>query len=58
MNLLYPDEKDVKYSVHLQERNEKVLITFSCDGGKFGTDEFLDEYELTPTELWTLLRNK
>lgn len=54
MSLLYP--KDYSYKVELLEPSPtfgepKYTIVFTCNGGKFGTDETIAEYELTALEL-------
>ena len=54
--MLYKDEKDIVYKVDVSEIDGKVRLIFSCDGGKFGTDEILDMYELTPKELLKALQ--
>ena len=54
--MLYKDEEDIVYKVEVSEIDGKVRLIFSCDGGKFGTDEILDMYELTPRELLKALQ--
>ena len=54
--MLYKDEEDMVYKVDVSEIDGKVRMIFSCDGGKFGTDEILDMYELTPRELLKALQ--
>ena len=54
--MLYKDEEDMVYKVDVSEIDGKVRLIFSCDGGKFGTDEILDMYELTPRELLKALQ--
>lgn len=57
MSLLYKDEKDVKYSVEVKTFPDgKINLLFSADCGKFGTDEILDEHELTIKELLQILQ--
>ena len=57
MSLLYKKESDLKYSVELKTHPDgKVVLKFSADCGKFGTDETLDEYEFTVKELLTILK--
>ena len=57
MNLLYKKESDLKYSVEVKTcPDEKVILQFSADCGKFGTDEMLDEYEFTIRELLSILQ--
>jgi hypothetical protein len=57
MSLLYKKESDLKYSVELKTRPDgSVVLQFSADAGKFGTDETLDEYEFTVKELLSILQ--
>jgi hypothetical protein len=57
MSLLYKDQKDIIYSVDVKTFPDgKVKLHFSCDGGKHGTDETVDEYELTVLELLKILQ--
>ena len=56
MSLLYKDAKDIKYSVEIKQEDGKVKMLFSCDGGKFGTDEILDEIEIEPKRLLEILQ--
>lgn len=58
-SMLYPNREDVKYSVDVKTSIDgKINLLFSCDGGKFGTDEILDEYNLSAKELLEILQNK
>jgi len=54
--MLYKEKEDIVYKVEVSEIDGKVRLIFSCDGGKFGTDEILDMYELTPRELLKALQ--
>jgi len=57
MSLLYKNK--ITYSVNLETISaDKIKLSFSCNGGKFGTDEMVDEYELTVLELLKTLQNK
>lgn len=57
MDLLYKDPNDFIYSANFETTEDgKIKIQFSCDGGKFGTDELIDEYEFTVKELLTILQ--
>jgi hypothetical protein len=50
--MLYKDPKDIIYSVEVAKFPEgRIKFLFSCDGGKFGTDEVLAEYEMSIKEL-------
>ena len=54
--MLYKDEEDMVYKVDVSEIDGKVRMIFSCNGGKFGTDEILDMYHLSPKELLRVLQ--
>jgi hypothetical protein len=57
MSLLYKKESELKYSVDVKTFPEgKVVLQFSADCGKFGTDETLDEYEFSVKELLSILQ--
>lgn len=57
MSIIYKDQKDVVYSVEITfNTNRRINLIFSCDGGKFGTDERLAEYEVTPLELLKIIQ--
>jgi len=49
-------KKEITYSVEIKGR-EKIHLLFYCDGGKFGTREIIDEYELTVLELLEMLQD-
>lgn len=55
MSLLYKDQKDVITSVEITQDKGVIKFEFSADCGKFGTDEPLAEFEITPKELLELL---
>ena len=57
MSLLYKDRKDVITSVDIKQVDGKVVLDFSADCGKFGTDEMLDGYTLTPKRLLEILES-
>jgi len=42
--------------VEIENINGVVKLEFSSDCGKFGTDEFLDGYTLTPERLLEILQ--
>ena len=57
MSLLYKNPKDIVYSVEIKSTPDgKINFEFSCDGGKHGTDEPIDEYTLTVLELLKILQ--
>ncbi|MCF6185028.1 MAG: hypothetical protein L3J56_10500 [Bacteroidales bacterium] len=57
MSLLYNDTKDVKTTCEIKQEDGKIIIDFWADCGKFGTDEMLDGYVLTPNRLQKILQN-
>ena len=58
MNLLYKDRKDIIYKVEIKHHKDEgnVHLLFFSDCGKHGTDEILDEYDLTPLQLLKILQ--
>ena len=58
MSLLYKDSKDVTIAVPLGLIEGKIVLDFSSDCGKFGTDEMLDGYTLTPERLLEILQER
>jgi len=56
MSLLYKDKKDVEYTVEIGLSKKKINLLFTADCGKFGTEEILDEYNLTVLELLKILQ--
>lgn len=59
MSLLYKDSKDLIFEAQIEPRkdHENINILFSNDGGKFGTHELLDEFNLSPYELLKILQD-
>lgn len=55
MGILYKDEKDVIISVEIKQIDGKIELDFTSDCGKFGTDENLAGYKLTPKRLLKIL---
>ena len=60
MSLLYKDPKDVITSIKILKRDDSdpIELTFYADCGKFGTDEILDIYTLTPERLLQILQDR
>lgn len=58
MELLYKKPEDIKVSVDIKELNGKLLIDFSADCGKFGTDESIAGFVLTPDRLFQILSER
>ena len=57
MSLLYKDPKDIKISCDVSQVDGKIILDFSADCGKFGTDEMLDGFTLTPERLLEVLQS-
>ena len=56
MSLLYKDKKDVTVSVEITNSELGVVqLDFSSDCGKFGADEMLAGFILTPERLLQIL---
>jgi hypothetical protein len=58
MSLLYKDRKDQTLSVEIKMIDGKIQIEFSKDCGKFGTDEMIDGYLLSPERLLEILQDR
>ena len=60
MSLLYKEQSDIIYEAEIatRESTEEIKIVFSSDCGKFGTDEILDGYKLTPKRLLQILQDR
>jgi len=57
MSLLYKDKDDIQVEVCIALKEGKVVLDFSSDCGKFGTNEMLDGYTLTPERLLYILQH-
>ena len=63
MSILYPSPETIQVAVNIETNHDTldviepdtITFYFTCDGGKFGTDESLAEYTLTPKELLDIL---
>jgi hypothetical protein len=58
MSLLYKNPKDIKTTCKIKQQDGKILMDFWADCGKFGTDEMLDCYVLTPKRLLQILQDR
>lgn len=58
MSLLYKKTEDIKTTVRYDKVDDKIVLDFSADCGKFGTDEMLDGYTLTPERLLQILQER
>ena len=56
-SMLYKKREDVKFSADVKTSIDgRIKLLFTCDGGKFGTDEILDDYDLSVKELLDILQ--
>ena len=59
MSLLYKNPEDVTIEVDIKILPTKEIeFDFSADCGKFGTDELIDYYKLTPKRLLEILNKE
>jgi len=58
MSLLHKDPKDVKTYCEIKQEDGKIFIDFWGDFGKFGVEEMLYGYVLTPERLLQILRDR
>lgn len=59
MSLLYKRKEDQSTEVRFKQlENGKITLEFSADCGKFGTDELLDGYKLSPERLLQILQDR
>ncbi len=58
MSLLYKSKEEQTVEVRIVEGKEKISIEFSSDCGKFGTNEMLCGWILTPERLMQILRER
>lgn len=58
MSLLYKPEKDQKITAEIKQYEGIIHLDFYSDCGKFGTDEMLDGYILTPERLLEILQDR
>jgi hypothetical protein len=57
MSLLYKEFEELEYSVIIKTLDSgEINFLFWDNGGKFGTHEILDEFNLTPLELLEILQ--
>lgn len=59
MSLLYKPKEEQTLSVEFEfVEDNSIQIDFSSDCGKFGTDEMLAGYVLTPERLFQILQER
>lgn len=57
MGLIYKESDEIEYSVEVNQfSNDRINLIFSCDGGKFGADEILAEFDLEIIDLLDILQ--
>lgn len=56
MSFLYKKPEELNYKVYIKQADDKVILSFSADCGKFGTDEQISEFEVTVRELLSALQ--
>lgn len=57
-SLLYKPKEQRKVTTEIKIEDNKIIIHFWSDCGKFGTDEPLDFYKLTPERLLAILQER
>jgi len=55
--MIYKDILDQEVTVEIDKIDGILELDFYSDCGKFGTDELLDRYKLTPKRLLEILQN-
>ena len=58
MSLLYKTKEEQTTTCEIKQECGKIILEFYSDGGKFGTDEMLDGYKLTPERLLQILQDR
>ena len=58
MGFLYRPVKDQTTVAKIKQEDGKIVIDFYSDCGKFGCDEMLDGYILTPDRLLQILQDR
>ena len=58
MSLLYKLKEEQTTTCEIKQEDGKIVIDFWADCGKFGTDEMLDGYKLTPERLLQILHDR
>ena len=58
MSLLYKSKKEQTLTCDIKQENNRIIIDFGSDCGKFGTYEMLDGYTLTAERLMQILQER
>lgn len=59
MGLIYKEKDEITYQCDVikHEGSDHLFLMFTCDGGKFGTSEIVDEYEIDAISLLKILQH-
>ena len=55
MSIMYKHKEEVTISVDIGKSGDIIMFDFYCDGGKFGTTEYLNEFHLSAEKLLEIL---
>jgi len=55
---LYKPKEEQTTTCEIKQEDGKIVLDFYSDCGKFGTDEMLDGYKLTPERLLQILQDR
>ena len=58
MSLLYKPKEEQTTTCKIKQEDGKIILDFYFDCGKFGTDEMIDGYKLTPERLLHILQDR
>jgi len=56
-SILYLPKSQTKITCTKLMEGETIVLSFSSNEGKFGTDEYIDEFRFTPEQLLEVLRD-
>lgn len=57
MSLLYKPKEEQTTTCEIKQEDGIIILDFYNDGGKFGIEECLDGYRLTPQRLLSILQS-
>jgi len=58
MSFLYKAKEEQTITCEIRQEDGNIILDFYSDCGKFGTDEMLDGYKLTPERLLQILQDR
>lgn len=58
MSILYKELKDQTTTAEIEQKDGKIIIDFYSDCGKFGTEEMISGFILTPKRLLKILKER